>query len=168
MGINSAPMKTSMLRLLVLGLCLLGLATVPVTAAPLAEGDAIPTIAAKDQHGAAYTFTNGTAYLLVAVEMGAAKAANKKLAAEGAGFLGKHNAAYLMDIEPMPGIARVFALPKMRKYPHRIVLLETKGALNWAPSKPGHITVLALTPAGRVHKITFWKSDTEPVAGIFQ
>lgn len=138
------------------------------SAAPLAVGDAIPAIAAKDQHGAAYTFTNGTAFLLVAVEMDAAKAANQKLAVEGTGFLEKHRAAYLMDIHPMPGIAKVFALPKMRKYPHRIVLIETKGVLNWAPSKPGHVTVLTLNAEGRVQKIGYWNSAGEPASTLFQ
>lgn len=138
------------------------------TAAPLAVGDAIPAVAAKDQHGAAYTFTNGTAFLLVAVEMDAAKAANQKLAAEGAGYLEKHGAAYLMDIHPMPGIAKVFALPKMRKYPHRIVLIETKGVLNWAPSKPGHVTLLALNPEGRVSNISYWNPASESASGLFK
>jgi hypothetical protein len=158
-------MKTSVWQLLVLGILLGGLSA---GAAPLAEGDAVPAISAKDQHGAAYTFTNGTAYLLVAVEMDAAKAANKKLAEQGAGYLEKHKATYLMDIHPMPGIARMFALPKMRKYPHRIVLLETKGVLNWAPTKAGHVTMLSLTPVGRIQKIAYWKPETELVSGLFQ
>lgn len=149
----------------VLGILLCCLAA---DAAPLAVGDAVPAISAKDQHGAAYTFTNGTAFLLVAVEMDTAKAANKKLAEQGAGYLEKHSAAYLMDIHPMPGIAKVFALPKMRKYPHRIVLIETKGVLNWAPTKPGHVTVLVLTPAGRVQEIAYWQPATEPVTGLFK
>lgn len=137
------------------------------TAAPLAVGDAIPAIAAKNQHGAAYTFTNGTAFLLIAVEMDAAKAANQKLTEQGAGFLEKHGAAYLMDIHPMPGIAKVFALPKMRKYPHRIVLIETKGVLNWAPSKPGHVALLALNPEGRVSKISYWNPANESATTLF-
>jgi hypothetical protein len=149
---------------------LLGIWLTPIaaTAAPLTVGDAIPAITAKDQHGAAYTFTNGTTHLLIAVEMDAAKAANQKLAAEGAGFLEKHGTAYLMDIHPMPGIAKVFALPKMRKYPHRIVLIETKGVLNWAPTKPGHVTLLTLTPAGRISKIAYWNPASDAAATLFK
>ena len=52
-------------------------------------GGAIPKLAAKDQHGNAYAFTNGTAYLLIALDMDSAKAANQKLAAQGPCFLGK-------------------------------------------------------------------------------
>jgi hypothetical protein len=149
----------------VLGILLSCLAT---TAAPLAVGDAIPAITAKDQHGAAYAFTNGTPHLLVAVEMDAAKAANQKLTEQGAGFLEKHGAVYLMDIHPMPGIAKVFALPKMRKYPHRIVLIETKGVLNWAPTKAGHVSVLSLTPDGKVSKIAYWNPTTDSASSLFK
>lgn len=144
------------------------LASFAATAAPLVVGDAIPAMSAKDQHGAAYTFTNGTTHLLVAVEMDAAKAANQKLAGQGAGFLEKHGAVYLMDIHPMPGIAKMFALPKMRKYPQRIVLIETKGTLNWAPTKPGHVTLLSLTPTGRVSKIAYWNPAADPAESIFK
>lgn len=144
------------------------LSSVAVNAAPLAVGDAIPAITAKDQHGAAYAFTNGTTHLLVAVEMDAAKAANQKLTGQGAGFLEKHGAVYLMDIHPMPGIAKVFALPKMRKYPHRIVLIETKGVLNWAPTKAGHVSVLSLTPDGKVSKIAYWNPATDPASSLFK
>jgi hypothetical protein len=158
-------MKNAVCIALFLGLWMLSLV---VTAAPLQEGDAVPAITAKDQHGTAYTFTNGTAHLLIAVEMEAAKAANQKLAAQGADFLGKHGAAYLMDIHPMPRIAKVFALPKMRKYPQRIVLFETKGDLSWAPTQPGQVTVLSLTPAGRVRKIAYWNPATEPADSLFK
>lgn len=146
------------------GICLLSL---PAPAAPLDLGDAVPEISAKDQHGTHYVFTNGTAFLLIATEMESAKAANQKVAAQGAGFLEKHDAALLMDIHTMPGIARFFALPKLRKYPQRIVLVEKAESLDWVPVKPGHVTVLKLTPAGRIQQIRYWNSATEPVTGLF-
>ena len=79
-------MKHFVLPWLTLGLALLGR---PVLAAPLEVGGAIPKISAPDQHGAAYTFTNGTACLLIAMDMDSAKAANQKLAAQGAGAAGR-------------------------------------------------------------------------------
>jgi hypothetical protein len=136
-------------------------------AAPLETGGSIPKISARDQHGADYVFTNGTAFLLIALDMESAKAANKKLAEQGAGFLEKHGAVYLMDIHAMPGIARYFALPKMRKYPHRIVLMETADALNWVPAKAGHITILKLTPEGRIKTVSYWQPAAEPAADLF-
>jgi len=57
---------------------------------------------------------------------------------------------------------------KMRKYPHRIVLIETADTPNWAPVKAGHVTVLKLTADGRIANITFWQPASEPVAGLFK
>jgi len=136
-------------------------------AAPLKVGDAVPSIQAKDQFGVSYTFTNGTRFLLVAVEMNAAKSSNRKLSDQGKGFLEMHGAVYLMDIHPMPSIARMFAFPKMRKYPQRIILMDSENALAWVPVKPGCLTVMALTPDGHIRAISYWNPETNPVATVF-
>jgi len=137
-------------------------------AAPLEVGGAIPKLVAQDQHGNAYTFTNGTAYLLIALDMDSAKAANQKLAAQGTGFLEKHGAVYVMDIHPMPDIGKFFALRKMRKYPQRIILIETKDTMNWAPTKANHITALKLTHEGRIEKISYWQPASEAATDLFK
>jgi hypothetical protein len=134
----------------------------------LAIGDSVPPISAKDQNGMGYAFTNGTKYLLIALEMGPATSANHKLADQGAGYLEKHGAVYLMDIHTMPEIGRFFAFPKMRKYPQRIILMDTPGAMDWVPVKSGSLTVLELTPAGKIKQIRYWNPGTEPVANCFQ
>ena len=140
---------------------LAGWAAGKALATPLQVGDAIPPITAKDQHGVNYVFTNGTAYLLIVQDMENAKAANHKLAEQGGGFLEQHGAVYLMDIHTMPGIARFFALPKMRKYPQRIVLIDAPDALNWVPAKTGYATILKLTSAGHIEKISYWQATRE-------
>ena len=152
-------------RLAILGFCLLWMTA---RAAQLSVGDLVPTISAKDQHGNEFVFTNGTQFLLVVTEMGSAKTANHKLAEQGAGFLEIHHAVYLMDIHTMPGIARMFALPKMRKYPQRIVLVDSAETLAAFPTKPDCVTALAVTPSGRIGKITFWNPGNEPVGGCFR
>ena len=103
-------MKLNFRWLLVLGFCLLW---VSARAAPLAVGDAVPSFSAKDQHGKEFVFTNGVHFLLVATERACGTSANHKLADQGAGFLEEHQAIYVMDIHTMPGVARLFALPKM-------------------------------------------------------
>ena len=158
-------MNLNVRGLAVLGFCLLWIS---VYAAPLAVGDAVPAFSAKDQHGRTFTFTNGIQYLLVATEMACGRSANQKLAEPGAGFLEKQQAAFLLDIHSMPAVARVFALPKMRKYSQRIVLVESAETLAAFPAQPGRVTVLALTPAGRIRKIGFWDPALEPVSGCFQ
>jgi hypothetical protein len=151
--------------LFVAGFCLWSLAA---CASPLAVGDAVPAFAAKDQFGKEFVFTNSVRFLLFATERASGTSANNKLAEQGAGFLEKHQAVSVMDIHTMPGVARLFALPKMRKYPQRIVLVETAGTLAWVPTQPGRVTALALTSEGRIKKISYWNPDNEPVAGYLQ
>jgi hypothetical protein len=98
-------------RILTLRICLLCFHGVAGT---LTVGDQVPQISAKDQHGTNYIFSNGTKYILVAVEMGPATTAN-----QGAEYLAQHVAVYMMDIHTMPSIGRFFAFPKMPKYPAR-------------------------------------------------
>jgi hypothetical protein len=158
-------MKISFARCLLLSLCWLGFSA---NAAQLGVDDSVPTLSAQDQHGQNFTLTKDVHFLLVATEMACAKSANHVLAAQGTGFLEKHHAAYLMDIHTMPAVARFFALPKMRKYPQRIVLVETAATLAAFPTQPGRITVLALTPAGRILKISYWNPDSDPTAKCFE
>jgi hypothetical protein len=158
-------MKLSFRWLVVLGFCLLW---VSVRAAELAVGDAVPSFSATDQHGMKFVFTNGTQFLLVVTERACGTSANHKLADQGAGFLEKHHAVYVMDIHAMPFVARLFALPTMRKYPQRIVLVDSAETLAWVPVQPGRVTVLTLTQAGRIQKISYWNPDSEPVAGYLQ
>jgi hypothetical protein len=152
-------------RLALAFICLFCLAA---PAAPLAIGDLVPEISAPDQHGQAFNSTNGYRFLLVATEMACAKSANQKLAEQGTGFLEQQHAAYLLDIHTMPAIARFFAFPKMRKYPQRIILVDTAATLAVFPTRPGRVTVVALTADRHVRTINYWDPDSEPVAGCFQ
>ena len=88
----------------------------------LAVGDTVPALTAKDQHDKAFTLGDEAGYLLVAFDMGTGKAANGRLEKKGATWLDEHQAVYVSNIHGMPGVGRMFALPKMRKYPHRIIL----------------------------------------------
>ena len=159
------PMNKFFWRLLLSGYMMVCLSA---WAGPLKVGDAVPAIAAKDQHGVAFQFTNGVHFLLVVTEMACSQAANQKLAVAGAGFLEQHQAAYLMDIHTMPAVARLFALPKIRKYPYRIVLVETAEALAAFPAQPGRVTVLALTPERRVQTIRYWNPAHEPLVDLLK
>jgi hypothetical protein len=146
---------------------LLSLVCVRSVAAPLIVGDSVPSITAKDQWGVEFVLNTNIQYLLIATEMDAAKTANHKLADQGTNYLEQHQAVYLMDIHTMPAIARVFALPKMKRYPERIILIDTADVLDWVPVEPGKITVLALTSEMKVRKISFWDPANEPVADVF-
>jgi hypothetical protein len=152
-------------RLVLLALCLVWASA---RAAPLAAGDPMPAFSANDQHGKEFNSTNNVRFLLVAKEMACARSANQKLAEQGAGFLEKHQAAYVLDIHSMPAVARVFAFPKMRRYPQRIVLVETAETLAAFPMQAGRVTVLALTSEGRIRDIRYWDPVSQPVADFLQ
>ena len=157
-----------LMRMNYLLLLFVGLFWLPAHASPLAVGDALPPIAAKDLSGKDFTLTTNVQYLLVATEMACAKAANHKLAELGSGFLEKQHAAYLMDIHTMPAVARWFAFPKMRKYPQRIVLVDSAETLAAIPVQPDCVTVLNFTAAGRIRKISYWDPAGKPVAEFLQ
>jgi hypothetical protein len=57
-----------------------------VLATPLAVGDVVPALAAKDQHGKEFVFTNSVRFLLVATERACGTAANRKLAEQAQVF----------------------------------------------------------------------------------
>ena len=130
-------------------------------AGQLTVGDAVPAFSAKDQFGKDFKFAAGLHFLLVGFEISAGKEANLKLADLGPGWLEKHGAVYVLDIHTMPGIARVFALPKMRKYPHRIMLADTESLLAPFPRQPERITVLVLTTDGKIKEIRYWQPAKE-------
>ena len=135
-----------------------------LAAGELRVGDAVPLFSARDQFGKEFKFQAGLRFLLLGFDMGASKAANLKLADLGSGWLEKQGAVYVLDIHSMPAIARVFALPKMRKYPHRIILAETESLLAPFPRQSERLTVLVLTPEGKIKKIRFWDPASEALA----
>lgn len=141
---------------------------VSIHAGELAVGDAVPAFSAKDQFGKEFKPEAGLHFLLLGFDMGTSKTANLKLADLGAGWLEKHSAAYVLDIHTMPGIARLFALPKLRKYPHRIVLGDDEKMLAVFPRQPEKITVLVLMPTEKISEIRWWKPATEPLEAVLR
>jgi len=130
----------------------------------LAVGDKVPALEAKDQHDNAFTLPDDVAYVLVAFDMGTGKAANGKLEKKGAAWLDEHKAVYISNIHGMPGVGRMFALPKMRKYPHRIILADEEGLLDAYPQDKGMVTVLKLKPGRVIEAISYWdpRKDESP------
>lgn len=135
------------------------------SAAPLAVGDAFPKLDnMQDQHEVAYAVPADTRYVAVAFTMSVGKAANRYFATEGADFLPSEHAVFIANIYGMPGIGRFFAMPKMRKYPHRIMLADAEGLLDSYPQEDGSVTVFKLDQTGKIKAISFWnpKSETKP------
>jgi hypothetical protein len=152
--------------LVLLLLCAAGLCS--AQAGPLKVGDAVPVFAAKDQFGKDFKFTPGLHFLLLGFDMAASKSANLKLTDLGAGWLEKHDAAYVLDIHSMPSIARMFAFPKMRKYPHRIILGDDENLLAPFPRQDGKITVLVLTADGKIQEVRYWNPTSEALDAVLK
>lgn len=154
---NSLPMKS---RLLLLFFTLL---MNVVAAEPYKLGEVLAPFTSKDQHEKDYSYTPGSVRLLVvSYEMGVGKDTNVWLAKQPADFLAQQKAVFLADIHPMPGVGRVFALPKMRKYPHRIILGDDEKLMERHPKKKGHLTVFSLDEKGTITGIRHVDPEKEP------
>ena len=136
-------------------LLLLLLSVVPVSADPLAAGDTLPTLILPDQHDRSAMIPGDARWLLVAFERPAADLITAFLEKQPDDFLEQHAALYLMDISAMPKmITRMFALPKMRERPYRILLADDPETLAFLPRREGRVTAIRLD-AGRVDRIDF-------------
>jgi hypothetical protein len=134
-----------------------------VFAAPYEAGSQVQTFAAKDQHEQAFTFKPAeTKFLLVSHDMETGKKANAALNALGKDYLGSKKAVYVANIHGMPGIGRMFAMPKMKKYAHRIILGDDESLIAKFPEQKDKVTILKLN-GGKVSSIAYWNPGAEPL-----
>lgn len=132
-------------------------------AAPYSTGQKVESFNAKDQHEQAFTLKPAdTRFLLVSHDMETGKKANAALTALGKDYLPGKKAVYVANIHGMPGIGRMFALPKMKKYSHRIILGDDANLIAKFPAETGKVTVLALDD-GKVQSIKYWTPGTDGV-----
>jgi hypothetical protein len=130
-------------------------------AAPYAAGQKVEPFQASDQFEKNFAFDpNSTRHLLISHDMDTGKKANTALAALGKDYLPSKKAVYLANIHGMPAIGRKFALPKMKKYPHRIILGDDQALMDRFPKQAGKVTVITLS-GGRVTSIAYWSPGGE-------
>ncbi len=148
--------------------CLIVSIGISALGAPCEVGQSLANFSAKDQHEQAFEFKSASLrYLLVSHDMDTGKRANAALHAAGAAYLPGKRAAYLANIHGMPGIGRVFALPKMRKYCHRIILGDDAELITRFPEQTGKVTVLTLD-GDKVTGIRFWTPESEPIDSVLK
>lgn len=137
-------------------------------AEPYAAGSKVEPFAAKDQHDNAFTFKPAdTRVLLVSHDMETGKKANAVLSPLGKEFLGSKKAVYMANIFGMPGIGRMFAIPKMKKYNHRIILADDGALIAHFPAQAGKVTVLTLA-GGKVESVAYWTPGAEAIDGFLK
>lgn len=117
----------------------------------------------SDQFDTKYTIDKDTKIIIVSFEKDTGKEINQFLDAKEVDFLQKHNAVFIANISGMPMfITKMFALPKMRNYKHKILLIYDDEDDRFA-FKEGSSTLYKLED-GVVKKIEFvHKQDLEKV-----
>lgn len=161
---HSQAMIQTITRIVTLAVLSMGIAH----AAPYVVGSKVESFTAKDQHEQAFTFKPAeTKFLLVSHDMETGKKANAALTAMGKEYLGTKKAVYVANIHGMPGIGRMFAMPKMRKYVHRIILGDDEDLIARFPEQKDKVTVLKLND-GKVTAVNYWSPGAEPLENFLK
>lgn len=119
------------------------LAALSLAAAPYKVGQSVLPLDLNDQFGKRVTLKVMPKTLIMAFEKGTGATVNEFLTVQEKGYLAKNKAAFVADISQMPKfITESFALPKMRKYTHRVLLIQDEQqGLNF-PAQEGKITIM--------------------------
>lgn len=137
-------------------------------AVPYKVGQSVAPLELEDQHGNRTTLKAMPKTLIMAYEKGTGATVNEYLNAQDKGYLKKYNAAFIADISQMPGlVTKLFALPKMRKYIHTVLLIrdEKQGLL--FPAQEEKITVMKFRD-NLLTEVTFITTPEQLKAAIEQ
>lgn len=84
----------------------------------------IPTFSLTDQFNKKHTVSNDIKTIVVSFEKSTGADINEFLNNQDKDFLAKHHAVFIANISGMPSIiTKLFALPKMKKYKHKVLLI---------------------------------------------
>lgn len=88
-------------------------------------GDTLPQIKLQDQFEQEFTVDGKDTLLIMAFEKDLSVVVNEYLKQQPKSFLEDHHAKYISDISTMPSmITKLFAMPKMKKYPFSVMLIN--------------------------------------------
>ena len=123
----------------------IALFAVSAGAEPLAVGGTLSAFSLEDQHGASHRVDASVAVVLFSRDMDGGNLLKEALADSEPGFLEARHAVYVADISGMPSlVARLFALPSMRKRPYPMLLDRDGEATRDLPDLEGKATLLRL------------------------
>jgi len=107
-------------------------------------GDKLPPITLLDQFDKEHTVGDKDTLLIMAFEKDISVVVNDYLKTQAGTYLASHHAKYISDISTMPSfITSMFALPKMKKYPFPVMLIND-GFGKQFNRQEGKITVYTL------------------------
>lgn len=135
---------------------------VTLIAEPIGIGEKLPTMRFPDQFGKAHTVDAAHCELLLVTSQKDVSIRLKEfIVKQKPNFLQRRHACFLSDIHTMPGfVTRWFALPKMRKYPFKILLIYEKEQ-NPFPAKEDAVTVITLGKENTVRSIRYVKDPAK-------
>lgn len=120
----------------------------------LSIGDTTPTFDIKDQFGKAQKISVDTKTILVAGDKASGEILKEYLLKKEKGFLEAKKTYYVADISGMPSlISKFFALPKMKKYPFSILLVDEEQTKSFS-KKEDKITVYSVIE-GKISAIKY-------------
>ena len=126
-------------------------------AKPIDVGEKLPPMVLPDQFDKKHTVDASHCSLLLVTAQKDVSIKLKDFIMQHPDFLQRHRACFLSDIHEMPGfVTRWFALPKMRKYPFKVLLIYEKEH-NPFPVQEDAITTVTLDKNNRVTSIGYVK-----------
>jgi len=88
-------------------------------------GGQLPTLTYPDQFEKPHTIGSNIHTIIVSFEKATGADMNAFLKAHQPDYLAKHHAVFIANISEMPSlITKLFAMPKMRKYKHTILIIN--------------------------------------------
>jgi len=142
-------------RLVLASLLLAGVAA----AEPYAVGDTIEGFSLEDQHGAVHDVDGRVRVIFFSRDMDGGELLEKALADRDPEFLNEISAVLVADISGMPRlIARLFALPSMRKRPYPMLLDRDGDTTASLPDVEDQATVILLKDL-RVVRVDHYASE---------
>lgn len=125
-------------------------------------GDKLPAITLNDQFDKEFTVDAKDTLIIMAFEKDISVVVNDYLKTQPASFLETHNAKYISDISTMPSfITSMFALPKMKKYPFSVMLINDDFGNQFNRQK-GKITIYTLKN-NKIQSIDFFTPEEFPL-----
>jgi hypothetical protein len=128
-------------------------------------GDTLPNITLEDQFEKSFTVEPSDTLLVMAFEKDISVVVNEFLKIQAEGFMAQYHMKYISDISTMPSfITSMFALPKMKKYPFSVMLINDEFGEQF-DKEDGKVTVYRL----KKNKVTALEFiDPKEIISIFK
>lgn len=125
-------------------------------------GKPFPPYTVQDAFEQTNVLQKTTRFVIVASEKSVSEKVNEWLKTKAQDFLPRHTTEYVSDITPMPGIiTELFARPKMKKYPFKILLARDERFAKTYPSQPGKIALFVLDDQQVLKELQYFTTPAE-------